>query len=297
MEKIVSLLLLMLSFTAVAQERLVKINEHNYNIYLKGIENRKANTPIIVFESGLGTDLGNWDKIIDELSKSLPVFAYDRAGIGKSDKIFDMPTVKTVSKNLKALLTTLNIPPPYILVGHSLGGVYIRAFAGFYPNEVAGLVFIDPADFTETKKDWHNLLSSLNIPSKRVDEMIFERLYKPSPVDSVHYGSWSEGQILTDLRRTDFSEINILPVPNVPIYFFVGGKFEVPVERRSKEFDHVAFFNHKTDANNERWKQFIYSSNKGGALIYLTNCGHFVHRDDPKTVIGNIKIMLETLGN
>jgi pimeloyl-ACP methyl ester carboxylesterase len=295
MEKIFSLLLFLSSFTSYTQEKLVKVNEHQYNVYLKGFENRKSNTPAIIFESGMGTDLGNWDKIIDELSKSLPVFAYDRASVGKSDKTYQMPTVKLVSESLKKLLNTLNIPPPYILVGHSLGGVYIRAFAGFYPNEIAGLVFIDPADFIEAKKDWHNLLSSLNVPSKRVDEMIFERLYQSSPIDSLHYGSWSEGQVLTALRRTDFSELTILPVPNVPIYFFVGGKFEVPVANRSKEFDHVAFFNHKTNANNERWKQFIYSSSKGGVLIYLTNCGHFVHRDDPKTVINNIKIMLETL--
>lgn len=297
MKTIQCLLLLLVSFTTNAQEKVVKINEHNYNVYLKGFDNKKPNTPTIVFQSGMGTDLGNWDKIIDELSKSAPVFAYDRAGIGKSDKVFQMPTIKLVSENLKALLTNLNIPPPYILVGHSLGGVYIRGFAGFYPKDIAGLVFIDPVDFTETKKDWETLLSSLNIPSKRVDEMMYERLYQLSPVDSVRYGYWSENQVLTTLRCTDFSELNILPLPNVPIYFFVGGKFDVPVERRSKDFDHVEFFNLKTNANNGRWKQFINSSKKGGALIYLTNCGHFVHRDDPKSVINNIKIMLEDLND
>jgi pimeloyl-ACP methyl ester carboxylesterase len=291
------LLLIVLAVSSYAQEKLVRLNGNNYNVYLKGFENRKAATPVLVFESGMGTDLGNWDTIIEELSKTNPVFAYDRAGIGKSDKIYQMPTPKLVSENLKALLSSLNITPPYVLIGHSLGGVYIRAFAGFYPNDITGMVFIDPADFTETKKDWSTLLSSLNIPSKRVDEMIYERLYQTAPIDSVRYGSWSEGQVLTALRRTDFSELTLLPLPNVPIYFFVGGKFEVPVERRSKEFDHVAFFNLKTNANNERWKQVINTTTKGGALIYLTNCGHFVHREDPKSVIANLKIMLENIKN
>jgi pimeloyl-ACP methyl ester carboxylesterase len=297
MKTIPFLMFILASLTSYAQEKLVKLKGNNYNVYLKGFENRKPNTPALIFESGMGTDLGNWDKIIDELAKNNPVFAYDRAGIGKSDKVFEMPTVKLVSENLKVLLTTLNIAPPYILIGHSLGGVYIRGFAGFYPNDISGLVFIDPADFTETKKDWISLLNSLDIPNKKVDEMMYDRLYKPSIVDSMRFGSWSEGQVLTGLRRTDFSELTILPLPNVPIYFFVGGRFDVPVESRSKDFDHVEFFNLKTDANNERWKRFINSSTKGGSLIYLTNCGHFVHRDDPKTVIANMKIMIENLKN
>jgi hypothetical protein len=81
----------------------------------------------------------------------------------------------------------------------------------------------------------------------------------------------------------------------VPICFFVGGKFEVPAERWSKDFNHPAFFTLRTTRDMERWKKFIYSSSKGGSLIFLSNSGHFVHRDDPKAVIGNIKMMIESL--
>jgi hypothetical protein len=125
--------------------------------------------------------------------------------------------------------------------------------------------------------------------------MLLNRLYKPAKVDSLNFGPWSEGQVLTELRRTDFAEVSALPLPNVPIYFFVGGKFEVPVDRRSKDFDQESFFHIKNSSNMERWKKLIYSSNKGGALIYLTNAGHYIHRDDPKSVIGNIKILTEGL--
>lgn len=291
------LFFLLLSVVVYSQEKMVKIKNAHYNVYMKGHEGKKENQPTLIFESGLGTPLGNWDKIIDELAQFAPVFAYERAGIGKSDNSYKMPTPKYVAENLKQLLDTLMIKPPYILIGHSLGGVYARAYAGFYPNDIAGLVFIDPADFLETKKDWSNLLSSLNIPSKRVDEMVYERFYQLSPVDSVRFGFWSENRILAELRRTDFSELSILQIPQVPIYFIVGGKFEVPVDKRSKDYDHVEFFRLKTDANNSRWKQFIYKSNKGGLLIYLTNCGHYVHRDDPKSVINHLKIMLENISN
>ena len=69
------------------------------------------------------------------------------------------------------------------------------------------------------------------------------------------------------------------------------------VERRSKEFNQEEFFNVRTNINIERWKKFIYSSNKGGSLIYLSKAGHFVHRDDPKAFIHHIKFMVETLND
>lgn len=177
-----------------------------------------------------------------------------------------------------------------------MGGLYSRTFAGYYPKDVAGLVMLDPADFTETKANWNDIFRRIGVPEKKIDEMLYARLYKPSTaVDSVHYGPWSEAQVLGTLRRTDFEEIKNLPLPNVPIYFFMGGKFEVPPDRRSKDFDQEAFFHVRTNVNMERWRKFIYQSSKGGSLIYLSQCGHFIHRDDSKAFIAQIKFLLERL--
>ncbi len=289
-------LLFSISYIALGQEKIVNVNGNNYNVFLKGFENRTENTPVVVFENGMGADLGSWYKVIDQIGTIAPVISYDRAGIGKSDKVYTMPTVNQVAENLHNILKKLNIKPPYVLVGHSLGGVYIRSFAGFYPDEIAGLVFVDPADFTETKKDWNDIFRVMNIPEKKIDEMLQNRLYQQSPqVDSLHFGPWSEGQVLTQLRKTDFAEISKLPLPNVPIYFFVGGKFEVPPAFRSKDFDQEAFFHVKNNSNMERWKKLIYQSSKGGTLIYLTNAGHYIQIDQPKSIIDNIKILVESL--
>lgn len=299
MKKLITFFLLLIVFSSYTQERLVKVNDKNFAVYTKGLENRKPNTPVLVFENGMGVGLGSWSTIIDELAKVAPVFAYDRAGVEKSDKIYQMPTPKQTAGNLKAILTTLNIPPPYVIVGHSLGGLYARGFAGVYPNDIAGLVFVDPADFTESKDDWNQIFREINVPEKRIDEMIYERLYQPAKPatrnDSLNFGPWSERQTLTALRRTDFAEVKNLPLPNVPIYFFVGGKFEVPVANRSKDYDHERFFHVKNSKNIERWLQLIHSSSKGGALIYLSNSGHYIHRDDAKAVIANIRLLLESL--
>jgi len=290
-----TLTLLLTSWLSYGQEKLVKVNGKNYNVYVKGFENRKKNSPAIIFENGLGVGLGNWDTVIDQLSKLAPVIAYDRFGEGKSEKVFQMPTVKVVVENLKSLLTTLNISPPYILVGHSMGGVYVRGFAGLYPNDVSGLVFIDPADFTETIESWNSIFRKIGVPEKKIDEMLYDRLYKKSDIDSLNFGPWSETQVLREMRRTDFAELSSLPLPNVPVYFFIGGKFEVPPERRSKDFNQEEFFKVRTNINIERWKNFLDSSGKGGSLIYLSKAGHYVHRDEPKAVINTIKFMLDAL--
>jgi pimeloyl-ACP methyl ester carboxylesterase len=283
------------SLLSYSQERLVKVNGHNFNVYSKGLENRKKNSPVIIFENGMGVGLGNWDTIIEQVSKFAPVFAYDRSGVEKSEKVFQMPTVSVVAKNLKLLLTTLNIPPPYIIVGHSIGGLYARGYAGIFPNEISGLILIDPADFTESKDDWNSIFRTIGVPEKRIDEMMYNRLYKEIEVDSVRFGPWSEGQVLSELRRTDFAEMGNLPLPNSPICFIVGGKFEVPVDQRSKDFDHANFFVVKSNRNMERWRKVIESSPQGGSLIYLSNCGHYIHRDDPPAVINVIQSMWNNL--
>jgi pimeloyl-ACP methyl ester carboxylesterase len=282
----------------LAQESTLQVKGVSYQVYQKGFEKRKSTTPVIIFENGLGVGMGHWGTLPEQLSTYAPVFAYNRAGVEKSGTDYRMPTPQVVAENLKAILQQLRIPPPYLLVGHSMGGIYTRAFAGYYPQEIAGLIFLDPADFTETKEDWKSLLLQLDIPARRADEMIRERLYQPAtPPDSARFGPSTEIQVLTDLRRTDFAALTNLPLPQVPIYFFIGGKFEVPPELWSKDFSQPRFFQLRTDMNIQHWRKFIYSSGKGGGLIYLSNSGHFIHRDDARQVSAIIKMILEDLKN
>ena len=287
------LTLLLCSLSAFSQEKMVNVSGCNYHVFTKSLAQRKPGQPVLVFENGMGMGLGNWNTITDSLAIDAPVFLYDRQGVEKSEKVFQLPTPQKIAANLRSILTELKIEPPYILVGHSMGGVYVRAFAGYYPNDVAGLVFVDPADFTETRADWNQIFRTIGVSEKRIDEMLIRRLYTPSKVDSSRYAAWSEGQVLTDLRKADFAELISLPIPQVPILFFVGGKLEVPLERRSKEYDHERFFEVKNSSNMLRWRRFIHASSKGGAVIYLSNSGHFVHRDDAAMVIGNIRMMLK----
>ncbi len=106
-------------------------------------------TPVVVFENGLGVSMGNWSKVFPEIAKETTVFAYNRPGYGRSDP---KPTTRDgahVVDELRALLRNHDLPPPYVLVGHSLGGLYMQQFARQYPDEVVGLVLVDSTHPTQ----------------------------------------------------------------------------------------------------------------------------------------------------
>src|SRR6476619_7104545 len=98
----------------------------------------------VVFESGSGSPLETWIRVQPEVSRFAKTISYDRAGNGLSTKGATPRDGRNIATELHAALRNAQAAPPYILVGHSLGGPYIRIFAGMYPDEVAGLVLVDP---------------------------------------------------------------------------------------------------------------------------------------------------------
>jgi pimeloyl-ACP methyl ester carboxylesterase len=98
-----------------------------------------------VLEAGLGDYSGSWGEIETLLSGTGRVFVYDRAGLGWSDESSQPPTAPRIATELHRVLQEAKIPTPYILVGHSLGGLTQTLYAMRYPAETAGLLLIDPA--------------------------------------------------------------------------------------------------------------------------------------------------------
>jgi pimeloyl-ACP methyl ester carboxylesterase len=106
----------------------------------------------VVFENGAGASLETWGKVQPEVSRFAKTVSYDRAGFGLSD---DAPLKwegRRVADDLHRALLAAGVAPPYILVGHSLGGPYIRIFAGMYPDEVAGMVMVDTT--TDSQREY-----------------------------------------------------------------------------------------------------------------------------------------------
>lgn len=107
------------------------------------IKNPDANVRI-VFENGLRATVDGWDKVIDSLATDASIYAYNRPGYGNSQDADTSRDGGTIVEELRQALKHKELAPPYILVGHSLGGLYMQLFAKRYPNEVSGLVLVDP---------------------------------------------------------------------------------------------------------------------------------------------------------
>lgn len=98
----------------------------------------------VVFEAGLGDDWATWDAVITEVAPHARAFAYSRPGYGISAPAATERDPQTIVDELRALLAAEGQEPPYILVGHSIGGGYVELFAKTYPEDVIGVVLVDP---------------------------------------------------------------------------------------------------------------------------------------------------------
>jgi pimeloyl-ACP methyl ester carboxylesterase len=100
--------------------------------------------PTVVFEAGHGSTSRAWTTLRARLGAFTRVVAYDRPGLGGSAMCSRPRDARTIAQELRAALRAAGIEPPFVLVGGSLGGFYVRVFAGMYPNDVTGLVLVDP---------------------------------------------------------------------------------------------------------------------------------------------------------
>ncbi len=99
--------------------------------------------PTVLFESGLGHGKSAWGRIFNEISAITHAVAYDRAGYGHSERSDQPRDGLQIVRELRAMLHIEEIKPPYVLVGHSLGGTIVKLFAKTYPEEVVGVVLVD----------------------------------------------------------------------------------------------------------------------------------------------------------
>lgn len=108
--------------------------------------------PSIVFLPGSGMVGLDYLNIHDQVSEFSTSVLYDRAGTGWSDQVKLPRSAMAVTDELRKLLHTINVPAPYVLVGHSLGGAYARRYAQRFPDDVAGILLLEPAH--EDYKDY-----------------------------------------------------------------------------------------------------------------------------------------------
>lgn len=119
----------------------------------------------MIFENGLTAISSIWVRIQSELEQEVHVCSYDRAGIGWSDPTVRPRDPASVARELHTLLANAGVSGPYVFAGHSIGGIYAQAFQALYPDEVAGMAFIEgsPRDNFATAAGQRTLTRAIRI--------------------------------------------------------------------------------------------------------------------------------------
>lgn len=223
----------------------------------------KGDIPIIM-ESGLGNGIESWVPIFEDLADETLAFVYARPGYnGRSDDR-NPKTASFVVANLRKTLKKLNINGPYILVGHSLGGMYMEYFAKNFPEDVAALVLVDSRHRSFSKACMADFGPEKCLPPKEAFEK-FPEFMK------------SEFNALPAIE----SELDGSPqFGDYPIYMFTGAKGMDPKQKKL----------------NKLWvkTQKKFAAEKDTIVHKISKkSGHYVHHQDPKIVIKAIKKALK----
>ena len=264
--------------------RLVNIGTHRLHIHCTG-----EGTPAVIIDSGLGGVSLEWKIVQAGMAKYVRVCSYDRAGYGWSDPGPEPRTTQQITKELHALLINADIPPPYILVGHSFGGYNIRYFASTYPQNVAGLVLVDASH-----PDQVNRLPQRNVNKKvtRPENSWTVRLAAPVISDNYPAESKQHAYVLmagykaayTQMQEWDNFMISSQQVtalnnlPDVPLTVISRGRRVWPDTPQGDEAERV-------------WSELqdeLCQLTGHSVHIIAAQSGHLVHLDQPDLVINSV---------
>jgi pimeloyl-ACP methyl ester carboxylesterase len=128
--------------------RLVEIGEGR-SLFLHCVG---SGSPTVVLEAGLGANTFTWRDVQPQLGRTTRTCAYDRAGVGNSVALPGVHDARDEIDDLQRLLDGAHINPPYVLVGHSYGGLLARLFAQAHATEIAGIVLVDAMGRDQTRR-------------------------------------------------------------------------------------------------------------------------------------------------
>jgi pimeloyl-ACP methyl ester carboxylesterase len=135
------------SSESVLKLQKVDVGGHGLQLLVGG-----QGSPAVIFEGGFGAGIASWSRVQKDVAAFAQTASYDRAGLGQSDSGPNPRSAKQIATELHLALEKAGVKPPYVMVGHSFGGIYVRVFADMYPKEVVGMVLIDPSQ--ESFNDW-----------------------------------------------------------------------------------------------------------------------------------------------
>lgn len=212
--------------------------------------------PIVVLQAGHQDDKSSWNKLLPELAKHHRVIALDRAGHGGNPATASPRDPCTIAREQRAMLQAAGAKPPYILVGHSLGGLYQYTYAKLFPKEVAGLVLLDPTH----PKHWETMQRDYKQGAALIKIM--------------------RSAVFSDIDRREFdsqadclsTEIDTSSPVTVPVKLLVSGRFR-PEEN--------ATYQKMVGTLRKDWARILGVPNP----TTVWDSGHYIQKESPQEVV------------
>jgi pimeloyl-ACP methyl ester carboxylesterase len=214
--------------------------------------------PTVILEGGFAADIAAWSRVQGEIANFAQVVSYDRAGLGQSDPGPKPRSAEQIALELHTALQNAGIKPPYVLVGHSLGGYFVRVFGDKYPREVVGMVLIDPSQ--ETFDDW---LKAHPAPEVKDAETQIAKAPQGVRDEDASLDSSAEQARMTRVP------------PGIPVTLLTARQHEA---MSSEERD-------MWTAKQKEWIEKI----PGGRFIVADSSGHLIQLHQPQLVIDAIR--------
>jgi pimeloyl-ACP methyl ester carboxylesterase len=287
---------------------LVDIGGYHLHILCEG-----TGSPTVIMESGLADPSMMWELVRPEIAKTTRVCVYDRAGLGWSDPSPKPRTAENIVEELHTLLTKAEIAGPYVLVGHSIGGVYMRLYAQTYPNEVTGMVLIDssheeqmlraPEAFVKFDKETtQKMARQMEVYKPLAALGVFALFPSRVPADDLMPKDAKEAYQAMAAKDTTFLEAviaegkaidesltqvrvaQIKTLGNIPLVVLSRGQAVLPPDAGLSPEVIEQF-----DLGWQQMQLELASLSSKGKRVVVEQSGHYIHLQQPQFVIDAIK--------
>ena len=264
------------------------------------LECRGAGSPTVVLVAGLKASAEDWSiagqsaaAVFPEVAKFTRVCAYDRPGTpvgekpSRSDPVEQPTTARDAVADLRALLRAAGEAGPYVLVGHSYGGLVVRLYASTYPEDVSGLVLVDALSEglrdAETPEQWA-IQRKLMEGEIRESLLLYPALERNDP-----NSSFDQMRAAPKLR----------PIPLIVLSADRPWGPQIPsmIASGALPADVPPDFGSITDAAQKQAQEKLSKLVPGAKHITNTNSGHEIHKEQPKLVIDAIRSVVEAVRN
>jgi pimeloyl-ACP methyl ester carboxylesterase len=222
--------------------------------------------PTVVLEAGINQGGATWNRVVPDIAKFARVCVYDHAAVNTPR------TAGEIAADLHELLRAAKIPPPYVLAGHSFGGLLVRTHAVAYPREVWGMVLVDSTHEEETSR-WLALLPAG--VRKQMEAAGAQRLRGGEPIDlersnaAAKKAHWHADISLIVLARGHASYSPEDYPPPLRRWAPEGEKLRIALQRE------------------------LATRSPHGKLIFAERSGHFIQNDEPALVAAAIRKVLQ----